>query len=147
MKMHEQFDKIAYDIKNLTKEFQIPIIMNHQLNRSIMDRHLKNPEPLLSDLNQAGEKPADQVWVILHNKDEKGNIMQSKVKILKNRNGAKIEYAVVFVGERMLFSNPVRPEDMEVFQVTNEDDGHGENPFQDSVNAATTGPWWSESKK
>ena len=112
---HIQFDKNAYDIKNLTKEFNVPIFLNHQFNRAIMDRKLKNPEPELNDLNQAGEKPADQVWVIRHNKDDRGNIMQSKIKMLKNRNGPKIEFAVIFVGERMLFSNPVREEDKIVF--------------------------------
>lgn len=124
--LYQQFDKIAYDIKNFTKEFGVPIILNHQLNRSITDRKLKNPEPQLSDLNQAGEKPADQVWVISHHKDEKGKILQSKIKVLKNRNGAQIEFAVIFVGDRMLFSNPAREEDRHVFQAPytyrNEDD-------------------------
>ncbi len=124
--LYQQFDKIAYDIKNFTKEFNVPIILNHQLNRNITDRKLKNPEPQLSDLNQAGEKPADQVWVISHHKDEKGKILQSKIKVLKNRNGAQMEFAVIFVGERMLFSNPTREEDKQVFQAPytyrNEDD-------------------------
>lgn len=111
-----QFDKIAYDIKNMTKEFNVPIILNHQLNRGVTDRKLKNPEPQLSDLNQAGEKPANQVWVISHNKDDRGKILQSKVKVLKNRNGPRIEFAVIYVGERMLFSNPTREEDKYVFQ-------------------------------
>jgi replicative DNA helicase len=141
MKLNEQYDKIAYDIKNLVKEFNVPIILNHQLNRNIMDRRLKNPEPILSDLNQAGEKPADQVWVILHNKDEKGNIIQSKVKVLKNRNGARIEYAVLFLGERMLFSNPAHPEE-EAFH-GKENDGYSDNPYQDAVNEL---PWYEDTK-
>ena len=115
-----QMDKIAYDIKNFTKEFDTPIILNHQLNRGVTDRRLKNPEPQLSDLNQAGEKPANQVWAISHNKDEKGNILQSKIKVLKNRNGPRIEFAVVYVANRMLFSNPTREEEEYVFH--NEDD-------------------------
>ena len=142
MKPHERFDMIAYDVKNLTKEFNIPIILNHQLNRGIMDRKLHNPEPILSDLNQAGEKPADQVWVIMHQKDEKGNILQSKVKLLKNRNGAKIEFAVIFMGERMLFSNPAREEDMHVFETKEENDYiTSDNPYQDAVNAQNQPPW------
>ena len=113
MPLYVQFDKIAYDIKNFTQEFNVPIILNHQLNRGITDRKLKNPEPMLQDLNQAGEKPANQVWVITHRKDERGKILQSKVKILKNRNGARIEFPVTFVGERMLFSNLAHGEDVE----------------------------------
>jgi replicative DNA helicase len=142
MKLHEKLDMIAYDVKTLTKEFNIPIILNHQLNRGIMDRKLHNPEPILSDLNQAGEKPADQVWVIMHQKDEKGNILQSKVKLLKNRNGAKIEFAVIFMGERMLFSNPAREEDMHVFETKEENDYiTSDNPYQDAVNAQNQPPW------
>jgi len=101
-----QFDKIAYDIKNLTQEFNVPIILNHQLNRGITDRKLHNPEPILSDLNQAGEKPANQVWVIHHDKNERGEILQSKLKILKNRNGARTAIPILFVEPRMLFASP-----------------------------------------
>lgn len=129
-----RFDKIAYDIKNLTKEFNIPIILNHQLNRGITDRKLKNPEPELQDLNQAGEKPADQVWVIRHNKDDRGRFMQSKIKMLKNRNGPRIEYAVIFVGDRMLFSNPTREEEKYVFHAGDEDK-------EDAT------PFWEDEKK
>jgi replicative DNA helicase len=110
-----RFDKITYDIKAMTKEFNIPIILNHQLNRKITDRRLKNPTPQLSDLNQAGEKAANQVWAITHLKDNFGNFVKSKISIIKNRNGPRLEIPVVFVGERMLFSNPVREEDKRAF--------------------------------
>jgi len=126
MPLYVQFDKIAYDIKNFTQEFNVPIILNHQLNRGITDRKLKNPEPMLQDLNQAGEKPANQVWVITHRKDERGKILQSKVKILKNRNGARIEFPVTFVGERMLFSNPAHGEDVEF----NDEDNLSNDEYQ-----------------
>lgn len=107
-----KLDRIAYDIKNLTQEFNVPIILNHQLNRNITDRKLKNPEPQLSDLNQAGEKPANQVWVIHHTKDEhSGEIVSSKIRILKNRNGARIDFPVQFFGEKMLFADIATPRD------------------------------------
>jgi replicative DNA helicase len=112
---HIRFNKIGYDIKNFTKEFDVPVLLNHQLNRGIMDRKLKNPEPRLSDLSQAGEKPCDQVWAISHLKDDKDNILKSKIKILKNRNGPKLAFPVIFVGERMLFSNPGEDDDKEPF--------------------------------
>lgn len=130
-----RYNNIAYSIKDLTKEFDVPIILNHQLNRSSTDRKLKNPELQLSDLNQAGEKPATQVWTIKHNKDEHGKIMQSKVSMLKNRNGPKIEFAVIFVGERMLFSNPVRPEEKYVFH-------SGDKDIDD--NSESSEPFWSK---
>lgn len=112
LQTHLQFDKIAYDIKNMTLEFNVPIILNHQLNRGVTDRRLKNPEPILSDLNQAGEKPANQVWAITHHKDEvSGQIVESKIKILKNRNGPRFDFPVLFLGERLLFVSPTREED------------------------------------
>jgi replicative DNA helicase len=103
---HIRYNSIAYDIKSIAKEFEVPIILNHQLNRAVTDRKLNNPEPELSDLNQAGEKPTNQVWAIIHKRDEDGNIMTSKIKMLKNRNGVTINFPVKFVGERMLFTNP-----------------------------------------
>jgi replicative DNA helicase len=118
---HIRYNNIAYDIKNLSKEFDVPIILNHQLNRSSTDRKLKNPELQLADLNQAGEKPATQVWTIQHHKDEHKKILQSKIAMLKNRNGPRIEFAVIFVGDRMLFSNPTREEERYVFHAGDED--------------------------
>ena len=141
MAVHVQFDKLAYDIKNLTKEFNIPIILNHQLNRNVMERKLHNPEPILSDLNQAGEKPANQVWVISHNKDiNTGKILQSKVKVLKNRNGPRIEFAVIFVGDRMLFSNPATEEERYVFHSKEDDDDT--RSYQTAIN--NTEPFWAK---
>ena len=135
--VYVQFDKIAYDIKALTQEFNIPIILNHQLNRNVTDRKLKNPEPQLADLNQAGEKPANQVWVIVHKKDKAGTILQSKIKVLKNRNGPRIDFPVVYVGERMLFSNPVREEDKHVFYLGDDDE------YESSYDSHLPEPSWA----
>jgi len=111
LKTHLQYDKITYDIKDLTKEFEIPIILNHQLNRNISNRRYKDPEPLLSDLNQAGEKPVTQVWAIRHQKDDAGEILNSRIIMLKNRNGPTLTFPVQFIGERMLFSNATTDEE------------------------------------
>lgn len=124
MPTYIQFDKICYAIKDMTQEFQIPIILNHQLNRNITDRRLKNPTPQLSDLNQAGEKAANQVWAIRHRKDDNDKIIQSKICILKNRNGPRLEFPVTFVGERMLFSNPIHGEDIVAFKDEEEPEGN-----------------------
>lgn len=117
-----QFDKIAYDLKRITLEFNVPILLNHQLNRNVTNRSLKNPEPQLADLNQAGEKPANQVWVITHKKDERGNILKSKIKILKNRNGVRGDIPVIFLAERMLFSNPATEEEARIYQAGDDDE-------------------------
>jgi len=123
MATHIQFDKICYAIKDMTQEFQVPIILNHQLNRNITDRKLKNPTPQLSDLNQAGEKAAHQVWAIRHRRNPEGEIIQSKICILKNRNGPTFEFPLTFVGNRMLFSTPVREEDKTPFREEETRDG------------------------
>jgi len=141
--LYVRFDRIAYDIKNMAKEFNIPIFLNHQMNRNVTDRRLKNPEPQLSDLNQAGEKPADEVWIISHKRNEAGVIERSKIKMLKNRNGPKIEWATIFVADRMLFSNPVREEDKYVFHSSDDEDGYYGNTYQDTVNKAHSNkPFW-----
>lgn len=131
-KPHIRLDRLAYEIKDLTKEFRIPIILNHQLNRGVTDRNLKNTEPILADLNQAGEKPANEVWAIVHNKDDKGNILQSKIKILKNRNGPRIDFSVLYQGERMLFVNPVREEDKNAFQPVTKADYYDDDDSEPS---------------
>lgn len=75
--------------------------------------------------------------------------MQSKIKIIKNRNGPTIDYPVVFVGNRMLFSNPTKEEDKIAWKdKPMEDEYSSDNPFQDAVNANTSGaPWWSKKEK
>lgn len=116
---HLRLDEISYDIRNMAREFGIPIILNHQQNRGVTDRKLKNVDPILSDLNQAGEKPATQVWFIQHIKDEDGNILRSRIVMSKNRNGPKINFPVTFVGERMLFGNPTTQEEEDDFKKDN----------------------------
>lgn len=146
MSVAEQYNKNAYDIKNMCKEFNIPILLNHQLNRNIADRKLKNVQPITADLNQAGEKAPDQVHIILHNKDENNKIMQSKVQIIKNRNGPTIDYPVIFVGSRMLFSNPTKEEDKVAFKNKSIDNEYiSDNPYQDALNEReSSAPWWSK---
>jgi len=119
---HLRLDGISYEIRNMSREFGIPIILNHQQNRGVTDRKLKkNTDPILSDLNQAGEKPATQVWFIQHSKDDDGNFLQSRVVMGKNRNGPRINFPVNFVGERMLFGNPTKEQEEQEFH--NNDDG------------------------
>lgn len=106
-----RMDKLAYEMKGLTQEFEIPIILNHQLNRAVTDRRFKDAEPQLSDLNQAGEKPANQVWAIHHKVDEDGQYYDTKMKILKNRNGPKMDIPLLYIGDRMLFATAYDGED------------------------------------
>ena len=113
---HLRLDGISYEIRNMSREFGIPIILNHQQNRGVTDRKLKkNTDPILADLNQAGEKPATQVWFIQHSKDDDGNFLQSRIVMGKNRNGPRINFPVNFVGDRMLFGNPTKQQEEQDF--------------------------------
>jgi len=139
--LYVQLDRNAYAIRDLAKEFNTPVWLNHQLNRSSTDRKLKNPELILSDLNQAGEKPATQVWAISHHKDEKGNIIQSKIRLLKNRNGPRIEFAVIFVGKRMLFSNPTTEEEKYVFHSSDDHSDEAEYEHSKTISSDPPSNW------
>jgi len=122
-----RYNNLTYEIKDIAKEFEVPIILNHQLNRAITDRKLKNPEPEATDLNQAGEKAVNQVWIIVHKKDIDQRILQSKVRVVKNRNGPTMEFPVIFLGDRMLFASPVRDEDKVIFHFEGENNGYEES--------------------
>lgn len=120
-----RLDNISYELKDLSKDENIPMILNHQFKvRSMADNKAKDRDPELSDLNQAGEKAMGQIWGISHMKDQTGKIIKSKIRMLKNRNGPTIEFPTVFLGDRFLFSNPVREEDKNVF--------HGRDHFDDA---------------
>lgn len=134
---HDQLNKISYDIRGMAKDFNTPIILVHQLNRNVTNRMLKNPEVQLSDLNQAGEKAPNQVWAISHKRDSvTEKIIQSKIKVMKNRNGPTMEFAVTFFGEKFLFVTPALERDRTVFHNVGNtmnhqggDDDDGSHPF------------------
>lgn len=137
-----RLNRIAYDLKDMAKEFEVPILLNHQLSRSVVSDRTKNktPDPQLQDLNQAGEKPAHQVWAIVHFRDDNEKIIHSKIKMLKNRNGPKINFPVVFIGEKMLFSNPAHPQDADAFNnrgghTIDDDDDSQFDDYQNDPNA------------
>jgi len=141
LKENVRLDRIAYDIKNFTKEFNVPVILNHQLNRNTTIRGLKNPEPKLSDLNQAGEKAPTQVWMIYHQTDKvTGEIEKSKIKIVKNRNAPKMDFRVIFLGERMLFSNPATEADKQLFYGGKNND----NDYEDGHFDPNAKPFWDD---
>ena len=51
---------------------------------------------------------------------EKGNtIPESKIKILKNRNGPRFDFPVLFLGERLLFVSSTREEDSRSYEHRN----------------------------
>lgn len=87
----QELTKITRDLKNLAREFNIPIIVLSQLNRNIDNRIDK--KPLLSDLRESGsiEQDADVVIMLDHSKLNDINQIQNsyitKLIIAKQRNG------------------------------------------------------------
>jgi replicative DNA helicase len=107
---HIRFDKLGYALKMMGKDFELPIILCHQLKTrsTAQDKKSQNADPKMSDLNQAGEKPATLIWAIVHKKAEDKKIVASKIVVLKNRNDSCQDFMVAFIAERMLFSNAAR---------------------------------------
>ena len=97
---------IAYRIKAFARESNIPIILVHQMNRSVESGQNRGQEkdPQLTDLASAGEKPADAVLMIRHKKE--GQVpVQTWFHWVKNRQGMKGRREVKFDGKKALFED------------------------------------------
>lgn len=77
-----EVSEISYHIKNLSKEFNIPVILLSQLNRDVEKRN--NSTPKLSDLRDSGSIEQDADIVLLLNRDNE----KATITVAKNRNGA-----------------------------------------------------------
>jgi replicative DNA helicase len=105
-KEFEKINWLAYRLKEMAREFSVPILVAHQMNRSIEQKGMAQRDPQLSDLEQAGEKAADVVIMIRHKK-ESNVIKESFLHIVKQRNGATGVIPVTFLSSRIKFENAV----------------------------------------
>jgi len=99
---------IAYRIKEYAREFGVAIVLMHQMNRSNDNVDARRSGAAVYDVNmtglsQAGEKPADAVLMIRHQRDENNQITNSYFVWAKNRHGATGVAEVAFVGRNLLF--------------------------------------------
>lgn len=101
-KTHEALNAIAYGVKNMAREFNVPVVIAHQMNRLV--EHQTEPDPTLKDLADAGEKAADNVIFIV-NKKQNDIITNSRLKIAKQRNGPIGSVAVQYLPNRTRFEN------------------------------------------
>lgn len=101
-KSHEALNAIAYGVKNMAREFNVPVVMAHQMNRLI--EHQAEPDPTLKDLADAGEKAADNVIFIV-NKKQNDIITSSRLKIAKQRNGPIGSVNVQYLPNKTRFEN------------------------------------------
>ena len=106
----KEFEKIkwlSYRLKEMAREFNVPILVAHQMNRGIEQKGQVQRDPQLSDLEQAGEKASDMVIMIRHKK-ELNVIKESYFHIVKHRNGATGFVPITFIANRVRFENAAK---------------------------------------
>lgn len=112
-----EIGEITKQMKAIAKDFDCPVLLLSQLNRSVE----KNPDkrPRLSDLRDSGkiEQDADQVIALYrdeyYNKDSQQQGVAEAI-ILKNRNGVTGTVRLGFEGQYSRFTNLVPNFDLEV---------------------------------
>ena len=106
----QELSQITRSLKNIAREFQVPIIALSQLSRSVENR--SNKKPILSDLRESGsiEQDADVVLMLYRenyynsNSNETGdNIVQ--LIVAKQRNGPVGTVNLRFDPKFVKFSN------------------------------------------
>lgn len=104
---HEEIGSIAYEMKQMARELNIPVILLSQLNREVERRH--PPEPILSDLRESGsiEEHADVVFLLwrpdYYNPAQQPNI--ACITVAKHRNGPTGKIKLWFRKELATFEN------------------------------------------
>lgn len=86
----EELSKITRGLKNIAREFKVPIIVLSQLSRNVENR--VNKRPILSDLRESGsiEQDADLVLMLYRDSYYNENITATNITeliIAKHRNG------------------------------------------------------------
>lgn len=96
----EAVDEVSREIKNLSKELSVPVIVLAQLNREVEKE--KNRKPRLSDLRESGqiEQDGDVVGMLYRadpNEDPEAETSQINLYVAKQRNGmALVDACLVF---------------------------------------------------
>lgn len=107
---NEELSNISRGIKGLSKEFNVPVLTAHQMNRAIESRG-EETSPQLSDLRDSGsiEQDADVV-MFLHCPPSKMTFKPRPVRlhIQKNRSGKLTTIDLAFVAEYTRFGEVVK---------------------------------------
>ena len=100
----QQITEISHSLKQLAKEFDIPVIALSQLSRAVEQRGGK---PRLSDLRDSGsiEQDADVVMFIHREANDEGGGKKQEAEILieKHRNGPTGNIKLIFDGDKSSF--------------------------------------------
>ena len=100
----QQITEISHSLKQLAKEFDVPVIALSQLSREVEKRGGK---PRLSDLRDSGsiEQDADVVMFIHREANDEGGGKKQEAEILieKHRNGPTGSIKLIFDGDKTSF--------------------------------------------
>jgi replicative DNA helicase len=117
----QEISTISRELKKLSLELKIPILVLSQLSRKCEERG--NKRPLLSDLRDSGaiEQDADAVMFLYRDSVYSGEIDDDSAEIIvaKNRNGGLGVVNCRFIGERMVYKDDSLPPNVhEVYKQT-----------------------------
>ena len=104
----EELSKITRSLKNIAREFKVPIIALSQLSRNVENRF--NKRPILSDLKESGsiEQDADLVLMLYRESYYNESITENDVTeliVAKHRNGSIGKIKLRFDAKITKFSN------------------------------------------
>ncbi len=107
----QELSEITRSLKNIAKEFQVPIIALSQLSRNVETR--VNKRPILSDLRESGsiEQDADLVLMLYRedyynsNLEENKELHSAELIIAKHRNGPLGTIKLLFQLDKTKFLN------------------------------------------
>jgi replicative DNA helicase len=125
----QEISFISRNLKQLSKEFDVPVIALAQLSREVERRSDKKPQ--LSDLRESGSLEQDSDMVMFLHRPEYYQIMQdengnstvglAEIIIAKNREGALDTVQTTFIGsqskfiERVTHQEPLREQPVETY--------------------------------
>tara|TARA_B100000795_G_C22798895_1_gene440764 strand:- start:90 stop:1448 length:1359 start_codon:yes stop_codon:yes gene_type:complete len=105
----QELSQITRMLKNIGREFNVPIIVLSQLSRSVETR--TNKQPILSDLRESGSIEQDSDLVLMlynqnyYNQDKSNTTYITDIIIAKHRNGPVGKVSLTFNPIYTQFSN------------------------------------------
>lgn len=104
----QELSEITRSLKNIAREFKVPLVALSQLNRNVETR--VNKRPLLSDLRESGSIEQDADLVLMLYRDNyynncKNNISEVEIILSKHRNGPTGNVKLEFDANYTQFSN------------------------------------------
>jgi len=92
----QELSQITRELKNLARDFKVPIIALSQLSRNVETRI--DQKPMLSDLRESGsiEQDADLILLLYKNKTVSMDIETRELIIAKHRNGPTGNIKLIF---------------------------------------------------